>query len=63
VSFDPDIVNMRTRVVKARAARDAGQASGNIWKYVSACSDLQALEAELDRLREQRIRSTASCRR
>ena len=63
MSFDPDIANMQARVIRARAARDAGQASGSAAKYVSASSDLRRLEAELDRLREQRIRSTASCRR
>ncbi len=63
MSFDPEIANAWARVLKARAARAAGQVSGNQGKFLSACFDVQAQEAELDRLREQRIRSTASCRR
>jgi hypothetical protein len=63
LSFDHDIAGVRARIVKAQADRDAGQASGSQRKYLSACLDLRALGAELDRLREQRVRSTASCRR
>ncbi len=63
MSFDRDIAGVRARIVKAQADRDAGQASGSQQRYMTACFDLRALGAELDRLREQRVRSTASCRR
>jgi hypothetical protein len=63
LSFDHDIAGVRARMLKAQADRDASQASGSQQKYLSACFDLRALGAELDRLREQRVRSTASCRR
>ena len=63
MSFDPEIGNLRARISKASAERDAGQQAGNNRRYIAACVELQGLEQALDRLREQRIRSTASAGR
>jgi hypothetical protein len=63
LSFDPEIGSLRQRISLARAERDAGQSSGSNQRYIAACIELQALEQALDRMREQRIRSTASAGR
>jgi hypothetical protein len=63
VSFNPDIAAVRARISEARAERAAGQAAGSEQRYIAACFRLDALEVELDRLREQHIRSNASGRR
>lgn len=63
MSFNPDIAAVRARIAEARAERAAGQAAGSERRYVAACFRLHALEVELDRLREQHIRSSASGRR
>ena len=60
MSFDPEIGSLRARISRAIAERDAGQSSGSQQRYIAACFELQMLEAALDRVREQRVRSTES---
>lgn len=63
MSFDPEIGNLRARIFRARADRDAGQASGNQTRYIAACLELQSLEHAMDRLHRMRITSAANARR
>ena len=60
MSFDPEIGSLRARMSRARADRDAGQASGNQNRYIAACLELQTLERAMDRLHQMRIASAAS---
>ena len=60
MSFDPEIGSLRARISKVAAERDAGRNAGNDRRYIAACVELQGLEQALDRLREQRVRSTES---
>ena len=63
MSFNPDIAEVRSRIATARAERAAGQAAGSAQRFIAASHRLRALETELDRLREQHVRSGASGRR
>jgi hypothetical protein len=60
LSFDPEIGSLRARISRAIAERDAGQSCGSPQRYIAACQELQVLEAALERVREQRVRSAAS---
>ena len=57
MAFNVDISLVRARLLKAEAARDTWQRTGLQEKYMEACSTVQALEIELDRLRKLGLRS------
>ena len=43
---------LRDRIAKAESERDAWRASGMQEKYLEACSMVEALELQLDQLRQ-----------
>jgi hypothetical protein len=59
MSFDQDIVDMRTRIRKAERDRDQWRIAGKQEKYLESYFLVDALDVELDRMRKQRIESTA----
>ena len=59
MAFDKDIAEIRVRLASARSARDGWRASGRQEKYLEAYFLVESLEAELDRLRQQGLRSRA----
>lgn len=58
MSHDRDINEIRRRIQEAQSQRDAWQRAGNQEKYLESYFALEALEAELDRLRQLSVRST-----
>jgi hypothetical protein len=59
MSFDQGIADIRTRIAKAKSDRDHWRTSRRREKYFEAYFRMNALELELDRLRRQRLESTA----
>ena len=59
MSFNKEIAEIRIRLASARSARDGWRASGRQEKYLEAYFLVESLEAELDRLRKQGVRSLA----
>lgn len=52
-----DIAAMQERIARARVERDTWRASGMEEKYLEACSMVEALEIQLDRLRQGSLAS------
>jgi hypothetical protein len=59
MTFYEEIVAMRARVAKAEAERDAWRTSGMQEKYLEAYSAVEALELQLEALRQQGLRNLA----
>lgn len=59
MSFDQGIADTQVRIAKAKSDRDLWRTSGKKEKYFEAYFRVNALEMELDRLRRQRLESTA----
>ena len=59
MSFNNDIAAIRTRLASARSAREGWRVSGSQQKYVEGHFLVASLEAELERLRQQGLRSLA----
>jgi hypothetical protein len=57
MSVNVDIANMRARIARARCDREAWRTSGQQVKYLESYSRVEAMELELDRLRQQGLRS------
>lgn len=52
MSFREEIAALRGRVDKAKSERDGWRVSGRQQKYLEAYTTVEALELQLDRLRE-----------
>ena len=59
MTFHEEIVAMRARIAKAEAERDTWRTSGNQEKYLEAYSAVEALDLQLEGLRQQGVRNTA----
>ena len=59
MTFNEEIVAMRARLAKAEAERDTWRTSGMQEKYLGAYSAVEALEAQLEALRQQGLRNRA----
>lgn len=59
MTLQQEIAVLQARIAAERAARDAGQASGVPQHYVDACGRLEALERELEQLRQHGLRAFA----
>jgi hypothetical protein len=59
MTFQEEIAELRSRIAAARAERDAGQATGMLENYFDACRRLEALERQLEGLRQQGLRAFA----
>jgi hypothetical protein len=57
MTFNDEITAMRARIAKAESQRDTWQTSGMQEKYLEAYSLVQALELELERMRQEGLRS------
>lgn len=58
MTFYEEIAAVQARLAKAHAERDTWRASGLQEKYLEAYSRVQALELQLERLREEGLRAT-----
>ena len=59
MTFQQEIAELQARIAAARAERDAAQASGMQKNYVDGCGRLEALERELEHLRQHGLRAFA----
>jgi hypothetical protein len=59
MTFQEEITDIRARLAKAESQRDTCQASGMQEKYLEAYSLVQALELQLERMRQEGLRSFA----
>ena len=59
MTFNEEIVAMRARLAKAEAERDTWRTSGMQEKYLEAYSAVEALELQLEALRQQGLRNRA----
>ena len=59
MTFNEEFVAMRARIAKAEAERDTWRTSGMQEKYLEAYSAVEALELQLEALRQQGLRNTA----
>ena len=57
MTFQDEITDMRARIARAESQRDAWQASGMQEKYLEACSLVQALELQLEGMRQEGLRA------
>jgi hypothetical protein len=60
MTLQEEIAALQARIADARAELDAGQATGVPEKYYDATFRLEALERELEGLRQQGLRAFAS---
>lgn len=60
MTFQEEIAELQARIGAARAERDAGQAAGVQQNYFEACHRVEALEGELEGLRQQGLRAFAT---
>jgi hypothetical protein len=60
MTLQEEIAELQARIAAARAERDDRQASGRHQPYFDASRRLEALERELEGLRQQGLRSFAS---
>lgn len=60
MSSNKEIDAVQARLAKAQTDLEAWRTSGMQEKYLEAYTRVEALELELDRLRQQRLRSLAS---
>lgn len=59
MTFYEEVVAMRARIAKAESERDTWRTSGMQEKYLEAYSAVEALELQLEALRQQGLRNTA----
>src|SRR5688572_29777259 len=59
MTFNEEISAMQARLAKAEAERDTWRTSGMQEKYLGAYSAVEALETQLEALRQQGLRNTA----
>lgn len=59
MTLQEEIAALQARIARARSERDTWQASGLQEKYLEAYSMVDALELELDRLRQEGLRASA----
>ena len=59
MTFYEEVVALRARIVKAEAERDTWRTSGMQEKYLEAYTAVEALELQLEALRQQGLRNTA----
>ena len=59
MTFNDQFADLRGRIAKAEAERDAWRASGMQEKYLEAYSAVEALELQLEGLREEGLRPSA----
>jgi hypothetical protein len=57
MTFKEDIAALRHRIAKAESDRDTWRASGMQEKYLEAYTQVEALELDLDRMRQQGLRT------
>lgn len=62
MTFQQEIAAMQARIAKAESERDTWRSSGMQEKYLEAYSLVEALELELERLRQEGLRTFASNR-
>jgi hypothetical protein len=60
MTFHDEISQLRARIVAARAKRDSAQGSGTQDHYIDGVFRLEALERELEALRQEGLRASAS---
>jgi len=53
MTFQDEIAAMQSRIARVRSERDTWRASGRQEKYLEAYCRVEALELELDRLRQR----------
>jgi hypothetical protein len=53
-----EIVALRARIARAQAERDAWMAAGSQAKYMKAFCELESLELQLERLRQEGLRTS-----
>jgi hypothetical protein len=53
-----EIAALRTRIAKRETERDAMRATGRQEKYLAAFCDVETLELQLERLRQEGLRTT-----
>lgn len=59
MTLQEEIAAVRARIARAQAERDRWQAAGMQEKYLEAHAELEALETELERLRQEGLQATA----
>ena len=59
MTFQDEITAMRARITKAESLRDTWRATGMQEKYLEAYSLVQALELELERMRQEGLKLSA----
>ncbi len=59
MTFNEEITAMRARIAKAEAERDTWRTSGNQEKYLESYSAVEALDLQLEGLRQQGLRNMA----
>src|SRR5688572_22098765 len=57
MTFQDEITDLRARITRAESQRDRRQASGMQEKYLEACSLVQALELQLEGMRQEGLRA------
>ena len=63
MAFDQDIADIRARIAKAESDRDHWRSSGSKDKYYEAYFLVNALEAQLRRMRRQRLEAAVRSQR
>jgi hypothetical protein len=58
MTFDEEVSALRARIAKAESQRDTWRTSGMQDKYLEACSLADALELQLERLRQEGLRTS-----
>jgi hypothetical protein len=58
MTLQDEIAAIQTRIAKAHSERDTWRASGMQEKYLEAYSLVEALELQLERLRQEGLRSS-----
>jgi hypothetical protein len=53
-----EIVALRARIARKQAERDTWRATGNQAKYMKAFCEVEALELQLERLRQEGLRTS-----
>lgn len=59
MTFQQEIAALRARIAKAQSDRDTWRTSGRQENYLEAYSRVEALELQLERLRQEGLRSFA----
>ena len=59
MSIREEITALQARIAKAQSERDTWQGSGMQEKYLEACSLVEALDLQLERLRQEGLRTFA----